>query len=89
MNIFVLFGQRKCSYPGEYAVEALDCADENLHSENPSHLEGMLAKYEKSDEFERLKIIKLAVSESEILKSLFPESSAVSAQVIEDEREQS
>lgn len=88
MNIFVLFGQRKCSYEGEYAVEALDCADENLHSENPSHLEGMLAKYEKSQEFDRLKILTLAVSESEIHKALFPESSAITAQVVADKGEQ-
>lgn len=82
MNIFVLFGQRKCSYPGEYAVEALDCADENLHSENPSHLEGMLAKYEKSEEFDRLKILMLAVNEADIRKSLYPEARAIKAEVI-------
>lgn len=82
MKLFVLFGQRKCSYPEEYALEALACADENAYSDNPDYLDGEHAKYEGSGEFDRLRIVELAVSEPAIRRILYPEMEAIPAAVI-------
>lgn len=82
MKLFVLFGQRKCTYPGEYAMEALACMDENGQSDNPDYLEGELAKHEQSREFDRLSIVELAVSEKDVRRVLYPEQQAIPASVV-------
>jgi len=70
MKLMVLYGQRKCTYPGEYALEALACLDEVGVSVNPDYLINEQAKYEACGEFDRLSILPLAVSEQEILAML-------------------
>lgn len=82
MKLFVLFGQRKCSYPGEYAMEALACMDENGQSDNPDYLEGEHAKHEQGGDFDRLSIVELAVSEKEVRRVLYPEQQAIPASVV-------
>lgn len=82
MKLFVLFGQRKCDYPGQYALEALSCMDEVGQSDNPDYLEGEHARYEQSKEFERLAIIPLEVSEKDIRSVLYPEDQAIAATVV-------
>lgn len=82
MKLHVLYGQRKCRYPGEYALEALACMDDAGNSDNPGYLEGELAKYEASDEFERLRVLTLSVSEGAVLGALFPELQAIPATVL-------
>lgn len=39
MKLHILFGQRKCEYPGQYAPEALECWDEFCIDENPDGFE--------------------------------------------------
>lgn len=82
MKLFVLYGQRKCRYPGEYAMEALACIDEHGQSDNPDYLEGEHGKYEQSGEFDRLSIVELAVSEKDIRGVLYPEQQAIPATVV-------
>ena len=82
MKLFVLFGQRKCAYPGQYAMEALACIDENGESENPDYLEGEHAKYEQSGEFDRLSIVPLTVSEQDVRRVLYPEQQEIVAAVV-------
>lgn len=82
MKLHVLYGQRKCRYPGEYALEALACMDDVGNSDNPDYLEGELAKYEASDEFERLRVITLSLSESAVMGALFPELQAIPTTVL-------
>jgi len=82
MKLFVLFGQRKCNYPGEYALEALACMDENGHSDNPDYLYAEQAKYEQSSEFDRLSVVELSVSEKDIRRVLYPEQEVISATVV-------
>ncbi|MGG2576102.1 hypothetical protein ACQYZY_28745 [Pseudomonas aeruginosa] len=83
MKLFVLFGQRKCDYPGQYAMEALACMDENGQSDNPDYLEGEHAKYEQSGEFDRLSIVELSVSEKDVRNVLYPENTAIPATVVQ------
>lgn len=82
MKLFVLFGQRKCDYPGQYALEALACMDENGHSDNPDYLRGELAIREGSCEFDRLSIVELSVSEKDVRRVLYPENQAIDAAVV-------
>ncbi|HHQ2714248.1 TPA: hypothetical protein ACSPMB_000076 [Pseudomonas aeruginosa] len=83
MKLFVLFGQRKCDYPGQYALEALACMDEVGQSDNPDYLDSEHAKYQESQEFDRLSLIPLEVSEKDIRRIMYPEDQVVSATVIE------
>lgn len=39
MKLYILFGQRKCTYDGQYAPEALAIADEWTMDENPDYIE--------------------------------------------------
>lgn len=57
----VLLAQRKCSYPGEYAPEALEVADEYAWDENPENLNEKLKEYEATGEFTRLRIVKVTI----------------------------
>lgn len=82
MKLFVLFGQRKCDYPGQYALEALACMDENGQSDNPDYLESEHGKYEQSGEFDRLGIIGLSASEKDVRSILYPEQKAIPAAVM-------
>lgn len=72
MKLFVLFGQRKCTYPDEYAMEALACIDENGHSDNPDYLEGEERSRRESGEFDALRIVTLNVSERDVRQQLYP-----------------
>lgn len=83
MKLFVLFGQRKCDYPGQYAMEALACMDENGQSDNPDYLEGEHAKYKESGEFDRLSIVELSVSEKDVRSVLYPEHTTIPATVVQ------
>lgn len=82
MKLFVLFGQRKCDYPGQYALEALACMVENGQSDNPDYLEGEHGKYEESGEFDRLSIVELAVNEKDVRSVLYPEQKTIPAAVV-------
>jgi hypothetical protein len=84
MNLFVLFGQRICDYPGEYALEAIACASEADMDGNPEYLPEQKAKYEATKEFERLAVVTLNVKESDIRAILFPERKVIPASVISE-----
>lgn len=85
MKLLVLFGQRKCDYPNQYALEALACMDENGNSDNPDYLANEHKMYEQSEEFDRLSIVELDVSEKEIRGILYPEQKAIPATVVSSE----
>jgi hypothetical protein len=61
MKVHVLFGQRKCDYPGQYAPEALEVADENAYSDNPDFLNGKLKEHTATEEFSALVIVAINV----------------------------
>lgn len=81
MNLYVVFGQRKESYPGEYGVEALAVMTEYDAEANESYLDEKVAEYRASNEFENVQKVCLNVSEKEIMKLLRPAAFAVPAQV--------
>lgn len=82
MLLHVLMGQRKESYPGEYAPEALAVLDECVQSDNPDYMAGEKAKYDASDEFESVVVIDLEVSQAAILAILRPQPKAIVATIV-------
>lgn len=83
MKLFVIFGQRKERYPGEYAPEALDCIDDVGQSDNPDFLEGKMAEYTKSNEFESLVVVPLEFSQDALMKMLRPSAAAIPAKIVD------
>lgn len=92
MKLYVLFGQRICAYPEEYALEALACASEADMDANPEYLPEQEAKYKATNEFDCLKVVKLNVVERLIRAVMYPGDGSIQASVIrpdsfaEDER---
>ena len=82
MKLHTLIGQRKCSYPGEYAPEALAVADENTMDVNPEWMESERKKYEDSGEFSSIAIIVIYVHDYFIDEALFPQPIVVDGLVI-------
>ena len=60
MDIKVLFGQRKCEYPGEYAPEALRVVDQYVDDTNPDWILDQKKFIESTNEFERVEIIEVS-----------------------------
>jgi len=71
MNVYILFGQRKCAYPGQLAPEALEVMDEFAYDENGDWLRDKLKEAEKTNEFEALRILEVALGKgSEEIRDL-------------------
>ena len=74
MRIYMLWGQRKGSYPGQYAPELLASIEEHGNDDNPDYLLGEEKKYRDSYEFESI-VVAQAVIPDEFLKMvLFPKN---------------
>ena len=82
MKLHTLIGQRKCSYPGEYAPEALAVADENTMEVNPEWMDSEKKKYADSGEFSALVVISIYVNGDSIDEALFPAPIAIEGEVI-------
>ena len=82
MDLFVLIGQRKERYEGEYTPEALAVIDEYGDSENPDYMRDELHKYTKIGDFSALSILHLSVSDDAINKALFPAAEVIAAEVV-------
>jgi len=63
VKLYVLFGQRRCLYPGQHAPEALCCSTEFSHMELPSWLNGELAKVMLDPEFVSAAIVHVTLSD--------------------------
>jgi len=78
----MLFGQRTCSYDGEYAPEVLDAIDEYTHDEaNTMYLEEKLLVLEKTKEFASLKIIDIQLDRKEIDDILSPKIQTLKGEI--------
>lgn len=84
MKLHILFGQRKCNYPGQYAPELIAGIDEYGQNENPEYLEGEIMKAEISTEFTALAVIIISVPDSAITARLNPPEPEAVAGTLED-----
>lgn len=75
MKIFIIFGQRKERYAGEYAPEALDVIDEYGNDENAGEwLVRKVAEHRATQEFESVEAITIEVSSKDIMSRLRPDT---------------
>ena len=82
MDLFVLIGQRKERYEGEYAPEALAVIDEYGDNDNPGYMRDELQKQTKSGDFSALAVLQLRVSDDAINSALFPAAKPIAADVV-------
>ena len=68
MRIHILFAQRKCSYPGEYAPEVLTAWDENAVEENAEGWEEATTAAIKAcgDQLSATRVVVIAIPSKEI-----------------------
>ncbi len=81
MKIHILFGQRRCSYPGQYAPEALACMDDAGYSENPDYLDSLKQKHEQDSDFVAVQVITVEVDDNEVDSRLFPAKDPIPGRV--------
>jgi len=83
MNILILFGQRKESYPGQYLPEALAIIDETGNEDNPDYMKEEFEKHKGYNDFDALKVITISISDDKLNKALYPTSRILNAKIIE------
>jgi hypothetical protein len=82
MDLFVLVGQRKEAYAGQYSREALAVIDEIGDSENPDYMRDELKKQTDSGEFDALAVLHLSVDDLAVDAVLYPAARVLPATVI-------
>lgn len=72
MDLYILFGQRKEAYEGEFGPEALLCWEEFSVDENPSGWDEALAETRKKYEADMaaMRVMKIRVDQDKIRKLL-------------------
>ncbi len=81
MKLHIIFGQRKCSYEGEHAPEALDIADEYTMGCNSQWLESRLKMHREDTSFQSVEILIVRVPDKAIDDLLCPRAPEVDASV--------
>jgi len=71
MILHVIFGQRTCSYPGEYGPEVIDCWDENCVDDNPEGFDEAIEKAKarmggKNPEFTSVRVLDVGLDGDKI-----------------------
>ena len=84
MYLYVLIGQRKERYDGEYDLEALASASEADREGNPEYLGDCLQENQASGEFDALAIVTLKMSGDAVRAILYPNTQPVDAEVVGD-----
>lgn len=84
MKIFTIWGQRTCSYPGEYAPELLAAADEYTEDDNPGYLdeeENKYLGYMLNGEFSFIKRLTIDIERRSFDKAFFPDKTPLSGKI--------
>lgn len=85
MKLHILFGQRKCVYPDQYAPEVIAAVDEYAFDENPDYIIDTAEENEESGDFTRVAIIVVSVPDEAITARLNPPELEAVAGTVEDE----
>lgn len=70
MTVHVIFGQRKCSYPGEYAPEVIDAATQWQLEDNTEWPTTRAKEAEATGDFSTVRVLDLEVDQDQIAKLL-------------------
>lgn len=74
MKIYMLWGQRICSYEGEYAPELICAVDELTEMSNSEYLRGEKKRCEESKEFSFIAVAVANIPDELIERILRPEN---------------
>lgn len=85
MKIYVLFGQRKCDYPGQYAIEALQTIDEYAYFDSREWMDEQISTYQESSEFDSLALVPIELPKAAIVRALYPAEQTVEGKVVDSE----
>ena len=85
MDLYVIIGKRKESYPGEYGIEALGSMTEYDADANFEWLESEAKKHRSTGEFYKVEVIKLEVSEKAIMDIINPHNKPIPAAIVTGE----
>lgn len=83
-DLYLLFGQRKCSYPGQYEMEVLESCDYVTQDENPSFMKEKYDYYYQSKQFTHLRWISISIFRSAIEDQLFESKFSIHGEVNKD-----
>lgn len=83
MELYVLIGQRKERYEGEYGLEALAVASYADMDGNPDYMPEQLQEHRDRGEFDALAVITLEVSSDAVREALYPKLKPISAKLVE------
>lgn len=90
VNLHVYFIQRKESYPGQYAPEAMAIADEYTMDENPEYLEEQILGVKNSVGMGAIAgdaVVVIKVDQDTIRRRCFPSEGAIKGEVVEEKKE--
>jgi len=85
MKIITIFGQRKESYPGEYAPELIDAVDECADIDNGKYMQDEMEKAHKlvaDGEFSFVRRMEFDIDDKEFDKAFYGET--IKAKVIKE-----
>ena len=86
MDLYIIFGQRKESYEGEHAPEALDIITEWDLEGNPEWLDEHLQQWRKDKNYVNILAIKVEVNQLKIRRMLLADET-LKGTVVEDKEE--
>lgn len=87
MDVYLIIGQRKNRYPGEYAPEVITAIDYPTLDEQPDIIQTNLKYWRKTDEFVSVEVIKVNISDDYVDRKLdiLPQDTAPSVVIPEAE----
>ena len=81
MLLYVIFAQRKDSYPGENAPEAIACLDEFANDDNPAYLDGEEERARASGEYVSVRRVAITFPRKDLEALLNPVPPTISGNV--------
>lgn len=81
MKLHILFGHRKEDFPGEYAPEALEVADELTMDVNPTWMAEKVDKAKKDKTFASVVVVPIDIPMNEVMARLYPKSEPIKGTV--------
>lgn len=86
MIIKVIFGQRRCSYEGEYAPEALAVIDEYGDYENPEYLIREFENAQASMDYIGLAVVEIEIRDDQLDRILLPAKNPIPGKIMNKEK---
>lgn len=74
MKLYVIFGQRKENYEGQYAPEALEVINEYANDDNPTWLGDKFREIQKQEDMKSVKIVTVVINNKNLSDIMNPKN---------------